>query len=161
MRSHVHAGPPASLAPFALASPAKAVPLVAFEDTSGKHHTLAEFHGRYVLLNLWAVWCAPCVKELPALARLGQAVPPGQLAVIAVDVGREGASDAAGFLKAHGAVSLKPYVDGDLALMRAFEAEGLPLTVLIDPNGREIGRAEGGAAWDTPEAIAYFKSLQP
>ena len=157
---HVHAGPPASLAPFAVTSPSKAVPLVAFEDAGAKHHTIAEFHGRYVLLNLWASWCAPCVKELPALARLGQAVPPDQLSVIAVDEGREGASDAAAFLKSHGAVALKPYVDSDLALMRAFAAEGLPLTVLIDPNGREIGRAEGGAAWDTPEAVAYFKSLK-
>jgi thiol-disulfide isomerase/thioredoxin len=157
---HVHAGPPASLAPFAVTSPAKPVPVVAFADASGKHHTITEFHGRYVLLNLWASWCAPCVKELPALARLGQAVPPDQLSVIAVDEGREGAGDAAAFLKSHGAASLKPYIDSDLALMRAFATEGLPLTVLIDPNGREVGRAEGGAAWDTPEAIAYFKSLK-
>lgn len=157
---HVHAGPPASLAPFALTSPAKPVPSVAFADANGKPHTIAEFHGRYVLLNLWASWCAPCVKELPALARLGQAVPPDQLVVIAVDEDREGVTGATGFLKSHGAATLKPYVDGDLALMRAFAAEGLPLTVLIDPNGREIGWAEGGATWDTPEAIAYFKSLK-
>ena len=155
---HVHAGPPASLAPFALTSPAKPVPLVAFEDAGGKHHTLAEFHGRYVLLNLWASWCAPCVKELPALARLGQAVPPDQLVVIAVDEGREGAGDAAAFLKTHGAVALKPYVDGDLALMRAFATEGLPLTVLIDPNGAEIGGRKAARPGTRPRPLRISKA---
>jgi thiol-disulfide isomerase/thioredoxin len=160
-RSHVHAGPPASLAPFALTSPAKAAPQVGFEDAKGKRHTLAEFRGRYVLLNLWASWCAPCVKELPALAKLSQAVPASRLTVIAVDVGRGGADKARAFLKEHDAGALGTYVDTDLALMRSFGSLDLPLTVLIDPQGREIGRALGAADWDTSDAIAYFKSLKP
>lgn len=160
-RGHVHAGPPASLAPFALINSAKAAPQVGFQDENGKRHTLAEFRGRYVLLNLWASWCAPCVKELPALAELSQAVPKSQLTVIAVDVGRGGAGEARAFLKDHDAGVLRPYVDKDLALMRSFGSLDLPLTVLIDPHGREIGRALGAADWDTSDSITYFKSLKP
>jgi thiol-disulfide isomerase/thioredoxin len=132
---------------------------VAVSDASGARLTLAAFKGKYVLLNLWATWCGPCVRELPALAKLKAALPAGRFAVIAVDVGRGTAADARSFLDAHDARALGTYVDSDLALIHAFNAYGLPLTVLIDPKGREIGRALGPAAWDAPTAIAYFRSL--
>jgi thiol-disulfide isomerase/thioredoxin len=135
----------------------EAVAVVAFTGADGKPHSVAEFKGRYVLLNLWAVWCAPCVKELPALARLQAAAPA--LKVVPVDVARGTPPDAAGFLKAHGAASLPPFIDTDLALMRVFGAYGLPLTILIDDKGREVARAVGPADWDAPDAIAYFKTL--
>jgi thiol-disulfide isomerase/thioredoxin len=153
------AGPPAALAPYAAAKAPLAVPQVAISGPTGARLMLSAFKGKYVLLNLWAPWCAPCVKELPALAKLKSAVPGGRFDVIAVDVGRGTAADARSFLDAHGAGPLATYVDSDLALLRAFGAFGLPLTVLIDPQGREIGRAVGPAAWDTPDAVAYFRSL--
>jgi len=156
----VHAdAPPAALAPFTAAARPAAVPQVAIGDGKGARLSLAAFKGRYVLLNLWAPWCAPCVKELPALARLKAAIPQAQLAVVAVDVGRGSAADARRFLDAHDARALETYVDTNIALLRAFGAYGLPLTVLIDPRGREIGRAVGPAAWDSPDAIAYFKTV--
>ncbi len=153
------AGPPASLAPFAVAKAPVAVPQVAIDDVKGTRRALSAFKGKYVLLNLWATWCAPCVRELPALAKLKAAVPPGRFDVVAVDVGRGTAADARSFLDAHGAKALDTYVDSNIALLRAFNAFGLPLTVLIDPQGREIGRSVGPAAWDTPEAVDYFKTL--
>jgi len=156
---HADAGPPAALAPFAAARTPAAVPQVAFSDAAGARQSLAAFKGRYVLLNLWATWCAPCVKELPALAKLKSAFPKGQLSVVAVDVGRGTSAEARGFLDAHGAKALDAYVDSNIALLHAFGAYGLPLTVLIDPKGREIGRAIGPAQWDAPEAIAYFRTL--
>jgi len=153
------AGPPAALAPFTLAANPAAVPQVAIGDASGARLSLASFKGKYVLLNLWATWCAPCVKELPALARLKSAAANGRFAVIAVDVGRNTAGEARTFLDAHDAKALDTYVDSNIALLRAFNAFGLPLTVLINPQGREIGRAVGPAAWDNKDAIAYFKGL--
>ena len=153
------AGPPASLAPFAAAKAPLAVPQVAIDDAKGTRLALSSFKGKYVLLNLWATWCAPCVRELPALAKLKSSVASGRFDVVAVDVGRGTAADARMFLDSHDAKSLDTYVDSNLALLRAFGAFGLPLTVLIDPQGREIGRAVGPAAWDTPEAIAYFADL--
>ena len=157
----VHASdvPPASLAPFTAGARPLAVPQVAFNDASGKRVALSELRGRYILLNLWAPWCAPCVQELPALARLQASVPHGHFSVIAVDVGRGTAADARSFLDAHQSKSLATYIDSNLALLRAFGAYGLPLTVLIDPKGREIGRALGAATWDSPEAIDYFRAL--
>ncbi len=156
----VHAAlvPPASLARLAPSKPA-AVAAVSFTGTDGTRHTLAEFKGHYVLLNLWAVWCAPCVKELPALARLQAAVPKGRLEVVPVDVARGTPADAASFLKAHGAARLPAFIDADLGMMRVFGAYGLPLTVLIDDKGREVARAVGPADWDAPDAIDYFKAL--
>jgi len=153
------AGPPASLAPFAAAKAPLAVPQVAIDDAEGTRLALSAFKGKYVLLNLWATWCAPCVRELPALAKLKASVPSDHFDVVAVDVGRGTAADARLFLDSHGAKSLGTYVDSNLALLRAFGAFGLPLTVLIDPQGREIGRAVGPAAWDSPDSIAYFADL--
>jgi thiol-disulfide isomerase/thioredoxin len=156
--SHVHASaPPAALAPFALDEKPAMAPLVAFTDGSGKRHSLGEFRGHYVLLNLWATWCAPCVKELPALARLKSNV--ALLDVLAVNVGREQAIPSSAFLKKRKADALGTYVDSDVALIRVFGAYGLPLTVLIDPKGVEIARAVGPADWSAPDAIAYFKAL--
>jgi thiol-disulfide isomerase/thioredoxin len=145
-------------APFVLAKAPQAVPQVAFNDGSGGHVEIASFKGKYVLLNLWATWCAPCVRELPALAKLKASVH-GKFDVVAVDVGRGTAADARTFLDGHGAKALGTYVDSNLALLRAFGAYGLPLTILIDPKGREIGRAVGPAAWDTPDSVSYFTDL--
>ena len=151
--------PPESLARLVPAKQAVPVPAVAFNGADGQKHTLASFKGHYVLLNLWATWCAPCVKELPALAELQGAMADGRLTVVAVDVARGTPADAASFLKSHNASRLTPYIDPDLALMRAFGAYGLPLTILIDDKGREIARSVGPADWSTPESIDYFKAL--
>ena len=135
----------------------KPAPDVSFSDANGTRHALSAFRGRYVLLNLWATWCAPCVAELPALATLARHVPG--LRVIAVDVGRDSPAQAAAFLKAHKAARLGTFVDRDITMIRKFGAYGLPLTVLIDPQGKVIARAEGPAEWATPEAVKYFKGL--
>jgi thiol-disulfide isomerase/thioredoxin len=156
----VHAAaPPPSLAPYAAAKGPVPVPQVAILNGAGTRVALSSFKGKYVLLNLWATWCAPCVKELPALARLRAADAGKDFDVVAVDVGRGTAADARSFLDANGAKALDTYVDSNLALLRSFGAYGLPLTILIDPQGREVGRAIGPAAWDSPDAIAYFKAL--
>jgi thiol-disulfide isomerase/thioredoxin len=152
----VHA--PDSIAHFALSPKPAALPDVAFSDALGHRHTLAEFKGHYVLLNLWATWCAPCVKELPSLARL-QKTMGKQLVVVPVDVGRGEALDAAKFLQAHGAGTLQVYLDSDIALVRALKAYGLPTTVLIDPKGREIGRASGDADWGSASSVRYLQAI--
>jgi len=150
---------PGVLAKLKPAERPKLVPAVAFSDASGKRHLLSEFKGRYVLLNLWATWCNPCVRELPALARLQAAVPPSRLKIVAVNVGRSNAKETAAFLKAHDAQALGVYLDTNVALVRAFRAYGLPLSVLIDPQGHEVARAFGGSDWSAPAAIGYFKAL--
>ena len=153
----VHA-PPKSLAALVPSKPPKPAPAVVFADGAGKLHSLADYRGKVVLLNLWATWCAPCVKELPALAALEKQMPAGRFVVVPVNVGREG-GDGAAFLRAHGAGSLKGYVDSNTSLFRAFGAYGLPMSVLIDAEGREIARAEGPADWSAPDSVDYFRWL--
>lgn len=156
---HAVPEPPAVLARLKPAEKAQSVPDVAFSDAAGRRYTLAEFKGRYVLLNLWATWCNPCVRELPALAGLKAALPDGRVTVLAVNVGRADAAQTAAFLGRHHAGALGVYRDSDIALMRAFDAYGLPFTVLIDPEGREVARAFGPSDWSAPASIAYFRAL--
>jgi thiol-disulfide isomerase/thioredoxin len=154
---HARLAPPPELASLQWEGTPKAVPQVGFAAADGKSATLAGFAGHYVLLNLWARWCAPCVRELPELAVLQSAVP--QINLVPVNVGRDNAAQTAAFLKAHGAKRLAVYVDIDTALIRAFSVPGLPVSVLIDPKGREVARATGPCDWASPAAIAYFRHL--
>jgi thiol-disulfide isomerase/thioredoxin len=146
--------------PLAAVEPAKAAPAVTFTDVRGARHTLKSYQGKYVLLNMWATWCAPCVAELPALARLKAAAP--NITVLAVDLtgARETPAMAAAFLKGHNAASLGAHVDTGRMFMRSFVVPVMPTTVLIDPKGRVIARAEGPAEWASPASVAYFKSLK-
>ena len=146
----VHAKP-AMPAPLAAETKAPAVPQTRLSSTpAGGKHSIGDFKGHYVLVNLWATWCAPCVSELPSLAKLQAAVPG--LKVLAVDVGHDKTDDAAAFLKSHNADALGAYVDTELALLHAFGAYGLPTTVLIDPSGKEVAKAQGPAEWASPQS---------
>ena len=149
---------PAALSKLKAETP-KAVPHVTFAGGNGETYKLEELRGRYVLLNLWATWCAPCVRELPALGRLQAAVGKSQFVIVPVNVGRGTAAETATFLETNKA-ALPVYLDTKSAFLHAFGAFGLPLTVLIDPKGREIARASGAVHWDGNESIAYFRSLK-
>jgi len=160
----VQASPVRETIPHALAAlrpdpQPKPVPAATFVDAQGRSQALSAFKGRVVILNIWATWCAPCVRELPEVGRLVAALGPGKVTVVAVNTGHEDAAATASFLKTHGAANLAVYRDPDLSLMSAFGSEGLPFSVLIDARGREIARASGPMQWDDPAAIAYFKSL--
>ncbi|GAA0550383.1 thiol-disulfide isomerase/thioredoxin [Rhizomicrobium palustre] len=151
--------PPAALTPFKLAKTPVAVPAVAFAGAGGAVQTLSAYKGKVVLLNLWAPWCGPCVKELPALAALQKAIPAEKFVVVPVDVSRDAQPDAAAFLKSHGVATLPAYVDSNAAVIRTFGAVGLPMTILIGKDGREIGRAEGAPDWSNPEVVAWIKAV--
>ncbi|HSM94642.1 MAG TPA: TlpA disulfide reductase family protein [Rhizomicrobium sp.] len=158
-RSTVNADrPPSVLSALVPAAKAETVPAVAFTDAAGKPHMLSEFRGKYVLLNMWATWCGPCVKELPSLAKLKGEVPDG-FTVVAVNVGRSTEAETRGFLAAHSASALAAYTDRNLAMMRSLHVYGLPVSLLIDPKGNVVARADGPAPWDAPEAVDYFKAL--
>jgi thiol-disulfide isomerase/thioredoxin len=154
----VHAVP-ASLKPLAETTPPKPAAAMVFVGTDGKLHSLDEFKGKLVLFNLWAPWCAPCVRELPALAALEKAMPKDRFAVVAVDVGRDTAADARTFLTAHGAGALHAYHDANESVFRAYGAYGLPMSLLVDARGQEIARSLGPADWSAPGSAAYLKNL--
>jgi len=129
-----------------------AAPRVSFDDPDGKATSLKSFTGKPTLVNLWASWCAPCVKELPTLDRLAQA-QKGRLNIVAIsqDMDAPHASVVA-FLKTHGIVTLDSYQDPKMALSGALGAEVLPTSILYDANGREIWRYVGDQDWTSADA---------
>ena len=155
----VHQGlePPPSLSALVLEKAPKMAPNVQFTDAKGTRYALDAFRGRYVLLNLWATWCGPCVNELPSLARLSRFAPG--VRVMAIDTADLATVDAARFLKEHNAGNLAAYRDSDKVMMKTFGAYALPMTVLIDPQGKVIAKAAGPADWGSPEAVVYFKRI--
>lgn len=145
-----------NLGPFAATAELRATPEIRFTDAADKPLTLADFKGRVVLLNFWATWCAPCVEEMPSLDRLQAAKGSPDFAVVALALDRQGRPLVEPFLEKLAVKSLPMYIDASSASMRAFNLRGLPTTILLDREGRELGRLEGAAKWDSPEAAAFI-----
>jgi thiol-disulfide isomerase/thioredoxin len=125
-------------------------PLAVFIDPDGKPVKLADFAGKPLLVNLWATWCAPCVKELPTLDRLAQS---GKIQVLAVSQDDGPHPSVVAFLKAHKIETLKPYQDSKMALSGALGPDTvLPTSILLDANGKEVWRFVGDQDWTSPEA---------
>ncbi|HVN00982.1 MAG TPA: TlpA disulfide reductase family protein [Caulobacteraceae bacterium] len=144
------------------AKPAPA-PTVTFTDAAGHPHTLAEFKGKAVVLNIWATWCAPCVEEMPTLAKLSAATAGQPVAVVPVSVDRD--DDKA---NAEAFIAKRPplpfYGDPSYALAFALKpANGdfnLPMTVLIDASGNVRGHLAGGADWSGDDARKVVAALE-
>lgn len=142
---------------FVMHAEPKALPELSFTDGVGKPVRLADFRGRTLLLNIWATWCAPCRKEMPDLARLQEELGGAGFMVVAVSIDRQGASVAADFLRETKAESLTLYLDPSARILTALQSVGLPTTLLIDAQGRELGRLMGPADWASPEAMELVR----
>jgi thiol-disulfide isomerase/thioredoxin len=140
------------MATFVFRREPEVLPEVKFQDAAGKERTLGDFRGKVVLLNLWATWCAPCRKEMPALDRLQAKMGSDKFQVVAVSVDRTGLPGARKFLDEAGIRKLALYADATARMGVALRAAGLPVTVLLDRQGREIGRLLGPAEWDGEDA---------
>lgn len=125
---------------------------VTFLDGEGREHRLADFRGKLVLLNLWATWCAPCREEMPALDRLEGEMGSDRFQVVALSVERNGLDLARTFLKEVGVEHLALFNDSSARANFTLKAFGLPTTLLISPDGKEIGRLVGPAHWDSEDA---------
>jgi thiol-disulfide isomerase/thioredoxin len=123
---------------------------VSFTGPDGKPTTLAAFKGKPVLLNLWATWCAPCVKEMPTLDAMA-AAEAGHIAVVPVSQDLEGAAKVSPFFAKGKFTTLKPYLDTKAAMSIGYQAS-LPMSVLYDSSGHEIWRVLGGMDWTSPAA---------
>lgn len=152
--------------PVAAASPAAGavvrqfagtpLPAIALADPAGRELDLGEVEGP-VLLNLWATWCAPCVKEMPQLDALAGDLE-GEVRVVTVSQDLRGAEVVEPFFARGGYSRLEPWLDPETRLSAAFTPEGvLPLTILFDASGKEVWRVTGGYEWDSPEASALVR----
>lgn len=143
---------------FVVKADRKPVPEIGFLPENGGETSLKAWKGRVVLVNLWATWCAPCREEMPSLARLQTEMGSPDFEVVAIAVDRKGLEASGKFLKEVGATALKLYADPSTELLGKFQAVGLPSSILIDREGREIGRLAGPAEWDSPDAKALIKA---
>jgi thiol-disulfide isomerase/thioredoxin len=142
---------------FSFLDQPRPVPGLAFVDTAGAPRTLADFKGRVVLLNIWATWCVPCRAEMPTLDRLQAKLGGPDFEVVALSIDRKGLDVVKPFYAELGLTSLAAYVDRSGDSAHALGAVGVPTTLLIDREGREIGRKLGPAEWDQPEAVAVIR----
>lgn len=147
-----------TLAAFLIHPETKPLPDVAFADGEGKPLKLSDWKGRVVLINLWATWCAPCRKEMPDLAKLQRELGSDQFEVVAISVDRKGAEASSSFLKETGADALRLYVEPSTNIVGELQSAGLPATILVDRQGRELGRLLGPALWAAPEAVALIQA---
>ena len=128
----------------------KAVPVTTFNNPDGGTIRLATFKGVPVLVNLWATWCAPCVKELPTLDELASS---GAIEVLAVSQDSGPRPSVVAFLKSHQLRTLQPYQDDRMALAGALGPDTvLPTSILYDAGGKEVWRYVGDLDWTSPEA---------
>jgi len=145
---------------FIAADAPKPVPPIAFRDEKDAEIGLEAFRGQIVLLNLWATWCIPCRQEMPALDRLQARIGPDQgFRVVPLAVDRAGRAKVEAFLTEVGVKNLKPYLDVTMKSARNLGANGLPTTLLLDREGRELGRLIGEAVWDSDEAIDLIRTI--
>jgi thiol-disulfide isomerase/thioredoxin len=142
-------------------SPLK-LPELAFQDTAGKPLSLANWRGRTVLLNLWATWCVPCRKEMPALDAVQQRLGSPDFEVVAVNIDTRDPDKPKTFLKELGISKLAYYADSTAKTFQDLKsvgrAFGMPTTLLIDRQGCELGSIAGPAEWASEDAVKLIQA---
>jgi thiol-disulfide isomerase/thioredoxin len=137
------------------------VPDLSFKDASGRPRQLADWRGRTVLLNLWATWCVPCRKEMPALDALENKLGGGEFEVVAVNIDTRDPQKPLAFLKETGVTHLAFYSDQSAKVFQdlklAGKAFGMPTTLIVDRAGCEIGEMAGPAEWASADAIKLVR----
>jgi thiol-disulfide isomerase/thioredoxin len=146
------------LGEFIPASPPLPAPAISFVDLVGNTVSLSEFTGKIVLVNLWATWCEPCLREMPSLERL-QLRLGETITIVAVSEDRGGGKAVEPFIDKLGLRSIKTYLDPKSTAERAFKVQGLPTSFLIDRQGRILGKVEGAAEWDGPKLLETLKAF--
>jgi thiol-disulfide isomerase/thioredoxin len=150
--------PATAIGKFTPVSPPLPAPGAAYRARDGAAKSLRDLAGHWVLVNLWATWCGPCIKEMPSLDRM-QAKLGSALDVVAVSEDRNGAKAVDPFLAKLPVKNLTVGLDPTNALTAALHVEGLPTSLLIDPKGDIVAKLEGGAAWDQGPTLAKLQAL--
>jgi thiol-disulfide isomerase/thioredoxin len=138
-----------------LSDKGKAIPTVEIRNGDNQPASLSDLKGKPLLVNLWATWCVPCIKELPTLDALA-AREAGKLQVVVVNEDLEGARVVTPFLQKRPLKTLKPWMDTNNALMIPLKASSLPTTILYSADGKQVWRIARDMDWSGPEAAALI-----
>ena len=140
-------------------SEAKAAVEATLVDADGAQSALSDYRGKYVLLNFWATWCAPCRKEMPMLSELQSDFGGDDFEVVTLATGRNSPSGIRKFFAENNIDNLPRHQDPKQAIARDMAVLGLPITVILDPEGQEIARLRGDADWNSDSARAIIATL--
>jgi len=132
------------------------LPPIGFKTGAGEAIGVDAFAGKVVLLNFWATWCAPCVREMPTLDALQRLRGGDTFEVVALSFDRQGVSVVEEFYQRRRIENLAIYVDDGLTTWKAMGVSQLPITYVLDGEGRALGELLGAAEWDSPDALALI-----
>ena len=135
------------------------LPEVRFHDEQEAELTLLDFAGKVVVLNVWATWCVPCREEMPALDQLEAELGGEDFVVLPLSVDRAGVVAVQDFYAEIGIQQLGIYVIDDFSTIRALRVQGIPTTLLLDKEGREVARLIGPADWTAPEMVKFLREF--
>lgn len=130
-----------------------------FFDANGNEVKISDSNGKIRVLNFWATWCAPCREEKPALDALNKQLKGPDFEVIAVATGRNKMEAIERFNEEHNVTTLEVFVDPKSSAARSMGVLGLPVTVILDRDGNEIARLQGGAVWDDGNARKILQQI--
>lgn len=148
---------PAASSSFTFLEKPNPLPDLRFVGGDGRALTIDDFRGKLVLLNIWATWCVPCRSEMPTLDRLQAKLGGSGFEVLALSIDRQGIAAVKAFYEELGLDALRIYVGESANAMRDLGIVGIPATLLVDREGRETGRLDGPAEWDSPEMISFLR----
>jgi thiol-disulfide isomerase/thioredoxin len=150
------------VAAVGIASEPKRLPELTFTGADGKPRALADFQGKTVLLNLWATWCVPCRKEMPALDALQARLGGDAFEVVAVNIDTRNLDKPKTWLQEVGITKLRYYADPSAKVFQDLKAIGkafgMPTTLLVDPQGCELGALAGPAEWASDDAVKLIEA---
>jgi len=128
-----------------------------FIDANGDQQRLEQHLGRGVVFNFWATWCAPCVREIPQLDRLKALLKPDGIDIVTISEDRKGVPLVKKFYRVNEIKNLSVDIDEGGKVLRDSKVRGLPMTLLINAQGLEIGRVQGISEWDTKNVVAFLR----
>ena len=144
---------------FVLPEAPKPAPAISFVDSAGKAGSLSDYRGKITAVHFWATWCAPCRTELPSVDFLNGTIGGGNFVIVPISVDRDGVEAVNAFYQENGIKSLPIFVDDGLDAFRAFKLGGIPATIFLDVEGREIARVLGERDWSDPDVAAVVRKL--
>ena len=146
----------AIISPFGYA---QSLPVIAYKTLEGEPVTISQYKGEVRVINFWATWCPPCIREMPALGRLNNELKPDHGRVIAINVGDEAEAVEAFVLENFEGKEPEIWLDEPGESFTKLRIEGLPMTLLLDRDGNILDKVIGERHWDSPKMVKAIKAL--